>query len=66
MKLTRELDTVMTISKLFTHTPVRSEMTKKKLELKVPALYSTFMIRKTEKMCNDVEKHFSYYLEKIS
>lgn len=39
MILTRDIDTALNIHKLFSHTPVRSNIVKEKLESRIPALY---------------------------
>jgi hypothetical protein len=35
----RELETALNLPKLFTHTPVRSQITQEKLAERIPALY---------------------------
>lgn len=59
MKMTRQIDTCLNLQKIFTHTPVRSEIEKLNYKLKVPALYVKVLERSVKPIQDSIENAFS-------
>jgi hypothetical protein len=62
MALTRELDSALNLQKLFTHTPVRSQITQEKLAKRLPAMYLSVVQKSTKQMQLMVKSLMSRHL----
>mmetsp|Transcript_965 Transcript_965/g.974 ORF Transcript_965/g.974 Transcript_965/m.974 type:complete len:203 (+) Transcript_965:361-969(+) len=66
MRITRELDQALNLQKLFTNTPVKSQITQEKLASRLPSLYINVLQRSTKQSSHYLKGLFSYWLEQFA
>lgn len=61
MKMTRQIDTCLNLAKIFTHTPQKADIEKKRVQ--VPALYLRVFEKSLAPIQASIKNYFSFYSE---